>query len=303
MRDIFLLPWSALEPQSPNPYPLMPPATCWQLRTRTLTPGKIPLLMGIVNVTPDSFSDGGQFLDPAAAVDHGLRLADEGADILDIGGESTRPGAKPVDAADELRRVMPVVAGLCERTDLPVSIDTSKSAVAREAVAAGAEIVNDVTGLSGDCAMLPLAAESHCGICVMHMQGMPRTMQRDPTYDDVVRDVIDYLRVRRDSLTAVGLDPSHIALDPGIGFGKTLDHNLTLLSHMRQFHELGCPLLVGHSRKRFIGQMLDDDQSDRTPGTIGVAISLAQQGVQILRVHDVAEVRQALLLWEATHEQ
>ena len=276
------------------------PATSWQLRTRTLTVGKTPLLMGIVNVTPDSFSDGGRFFEPAAAVEQGLRLAAEGADILDVGGESTRPGSEPVDADEELRRVMPVIAELVEQTPLPISIDTSKSSVAKEALSAGAEIVNDVTALSGDCGMLPLAAESGCGVCVMHMQGMPKTMQENPAYEDVVVDVLDYLRTRRDALTAIGLSPSRIALDPGIGFGKMLEHNLALLSNMGRFHELGCPLLVGHSRKRFIGEVLGDSQADRTAGTIGVAVSLAQQGVQILRVHDVAPVRQALLLWEAT---
>jgi dihydropteroate synthase len=276
-----------------------PPATSWQLRTRTLTVGKIPLLMGIVNVTPDSFSDGGMFIEPEKAIELGLRLAAEGAAILDIGGESTRPGSEPVDADQELRRVMPVITALSEQTSLPVSIDTSKSLVAREALSAGAEIVNDVTALSGDCDMVPLAAESGCGVCVMHMQGMPRTMQQSPTYDNVVEDVIDYLRIRRDALTAIGLRQSQIALDPGIGFGKTLEHNLALLSGMQRFHELGCPLLVGHSRKRFIGEVLGDDQADRTAGTIGVSVSLAQQGVQILRVHDVARVRQGLMLWEA----
>ncbi len=277
-----------------------PPADRWKLRTRTLTVGKIPLLMGIINVTPDSFSDGGQFFDPTAAVEHALRLAAEGADLLDVGGQSTRPGSEPIDADEELRRVMPVIGRLCEQTSLPVSIDTSKAAVAREAVAAGAEVVNDVTALLGGVDMLPLAVQTGCGVCAMHMQGTPRAMQRRPSYENVVEDLLKYLGGRRDALTAAGVEACRIALDPGIGFGKTTGHNLALLSNARRLHALGCPVLIGHSRKRFIGEVLHDSTADRTAGTIGVALSLARQGVQILRVHDVAPVRQALLLSEAT---
>jgi len=303
--------------------PDLRPADRWQLRTRPLTVGKIPLLMGIINVTADSFSDGGRFFETSAAVQQGLQLAAEGADLLDVGGESTRPGSEGVDADEELRRVIPVVAGLCEQTSLPVSIDTSKALVAREALAAGAEAINDVTALRGDAEMLSLAARSGCGVCAMHMRGTPRTMQQAPVYDDVVEEVLGYLRDRRDALTAAGITPPRIALDPGIGFGKTLEHNLALLSNARRFHALGCPVLIGHSRKRFIGELLGKggqatfsasdnsvpDESDhvkvacppfRTAGTIGVALSLARQGVQILRVHDVGPVRAALLLHEAT---
>ena len=265
----------------------------WQLRTRTLGVGKLPLLMGIINVTPDSFSDGGHCCDADAAVEHGLRLAAEGADILDIGGESTRPYAKPVDVQEELRRVMPVVGTLYKQTGLPISIDTSKALVARHAIRAGAEIVNDVTALAGDPAMLPLAVETGCGVCVMHMRGTPQTMQNEPAYADVVAEVMLYLRDRRDALLAAGVVQDRMALDPGIGFGKTTEHNLQLLAHARQLHSLGCPVLVGHSRKRFLAP-------DPWAGTIGVALSLARQGVQILRVHDVAAVRQALLLFQAT---
>jgi dihydropteroate synthase len=272
----------------------------WKLRTQTLLAGKIPLLMGVVNVTPDSFSDGGRFFHPAAAVERGLQLAAEGADLLDVGGQSTRPGSQPVDADEELRRVMPVIAALCEKTILPVSIDTSKAVVAREALAAGAQVLNDVTALTGDEGMPALAAETGCGLCAMHMRGTPRTMQEDPVYQDVVREVMRYLGARRDALVAAGVEQARIALDPGIGFGKTAEHNLTLLSNAWRFHALGCPLLVGHARKRFIGELLGDSRIDRTAGTIGVALSLARQGVQILRVHDVAPVRQALLLYEAT---
>jgi dihydropteroate synthase len=275
-------------------------AAKWKRRTRTLVVGKIPLLMGVINVTPDSFSDGGLFFQAAAAVERGLQLAAEGADLLDIGGQSTRPGSQPVDADEELRRVMPVVAALCEKTALPVSIDTSKATVAREALAAGAQVVNDVTALGGDAEMLPLAAETGCGVCAMHMRGTPQTMQHDPVYHDVVEDIMRYLADRRDVLRAAGIEQARIALDPGIGFGKTAEHNLRLLANAWRFHALGCPLLVGHSRKRFIGEVLGDSRTDRTAGTIGVAVSLASQGVQILRVHDVAPVRQALLLYEAT---
>jgi len=262
--------------------------------------GRLPLLMGIINVTPDSFSDGGRFFAPQAAVDQGLRLADEGAVILDVGGQSTRPGSSPVDPQEELRRVVPVVAALAEKSSAVVSIDTSKAVVAREAVAAGAQIINDVSALVADPEMLAVAVESHAGVCVMHMQGTPRSMQDKPTYDDVVEDVFRYLRQRRDALTTAGITTDRIAVDPGIGFGKTPEHNLSLLRAAWRFHELGCPVLVGHSRKSFIGVVLDDADCDRTAGTIGAALALARQGVQILRVHDVAPVRQALLLCEAS---
>ncbi len=280
--------------------PFVPPsADHWKLRSRTLALGRLPLLMGIVNVTPDSFSDGGRFFDATAAVEHGLQLAAEGADILDVGGESTRPGSMPVDAAEELRRVMPVVEGLCKKTEVPVSIDTSKASVARRAIDAGAHIINDVTALAGDPAMIPLAAETGCGVCAMHCRGTPRTMQDNPVYADVVAEVLEYLRTRRDALLAAGIERDRIALDPGIGFGKTTEHNLQLLANARRFHRLGCPLLFGHSRKRFLAEVTRRDDSDRTAGTIGVALALARHEVQILRVHDVAAVHEALLLFQA----
>jgi dihydropteroate synthase len=256
--------------------------------------------MGIVNVTPDSFSDGGRFLEPSAAVEHGLQLAEGGADLLDVGGQSTRPGAETVGPDEELRRVMPVISALAEHTFVPISVDTDKADVAREALAAGAEVINDVTGLQGGPAIQSLAVESGCGVCVMHMRGTPQTMQHAPVYDDVVEEIYAYLAERLETLTAAGIEQARIAVDPGIGFGKTLDHNLTLLSNVSRFHDLGCPVMIGHSRKRFIGEVFGDLEADRTAGTIGVALSLARQGVQILRVHDVAAVRQALLLFEAT---
>jgi dihydropteroate synthase len=272
----------------------------WTLRSRTLAFGRRPLLMGIINVTPDSFSDGGQFFDAGAAVAHVLELVAQGADILDVGGESTRPYSQPVDAEEELRRVMPVVKALCRQTSVPISIDTSKAAVAQAAIDAGAEIVNDVTGLEGDPAMLPLVAQTGVGVCAMHMLGTPQTMQDNPTYGDVVEEVFQYLRGRRDALMAAGIAQDRIALDPGIGFGKRTEHVLQLLSHAVRLHELGCPVLIGHSRKGFIARVLDDPAADPLPGTIGVALALARQGVQVIRIHDVGPVRQALSLFEAS---
>jgi dihydropteroate synthase len=273
-------------------------AEIWRLKSRTLRFGPCPLLMGILNVTPDSFSDGGQFGDAAAAVDWALALDAAGADILDIGGESTRPFSEPVDEREELARVLPVLEALAGKLAIPISIDTSKATVAREALAAGAEIINDVTALAGE-GMLALATESGAGVCAMHMQGTPQTMQNDPRYDDVVGEVFAWLAARRDALVAGGIPRERIALDPGIGFGKTHEHNLTLLAHCHRFHELGCPLVVGHSRKGFIGKVLRDKEADRLAGTIGVSLALANQRVQVLRVHDVGAVRQALLLYEA----
>lgn len=271
----------------------------WRLRTRCLHFSHRPLLMGVVNVTPDSFSDGGKFLDPMSAIERGLRLVEQGADLLDVGGESTRPYSTPVDGREELRRILPVVRSLCEQTSVPVSIDTSKALVAAEAITAGAEIINDVTGLEGDLDMLRVANDTGAGVCAMHMQGTPQTMQDNPTYDDVVADVFEYLQSRRDTLIANGLDAARICLDPGIGFGKTHQHNLTLLASCGRYHDLGCPLLVGPSRKGFIGHVLGDKQADRTAGTIGIALALARQGVQVIRVHDVLPVRQSLLLFDA----
>jgi dihydropteroate synthase len=277
-----------------------PRAAKWQLRTRALTFSQLPLLMGIVNVTPDSFSDGGKHHETDLAVEAGLRLVDEGAAILDIGGESTRPYAEPVTLAEELARTTEVVRRLYQQVSVPVSIDTSKAAVARAALLAGAEIINDVTGLEGDAEMLAVALEYEAGICAMHMQGSPQTMQDDPKYANVVEEIYKYLAARRDALIGAGIDRRRICLDPGIGFGKTHEDNLTLLAHCHRYHALGQPLLVGHSRKGFIAKVIGDKQADRTPGTIGVSLSLALQGVQILRVHDVAAVHQAIELFAAS---
>ena len=261
--------------------------------------------MGIVNVTPDSFSDGGRFTSTEAAVAHALALVDEGADILDIGGESTRPYSTPVDVEEELRRTIDVVRELARRTTVPLSIDTSKARVAHEALLAGAEIINDVTGLEADPDMLEVARASGAGVCAMHMQGTPQTMQVAPHYDDVVREIHAYLAARRDHLLDAGIARERIVLDPGIGFGKTHEHNLTLVRRVGEFLDLGCPLLVGHSRKGFIGKVLAGEnptwrESGRTFGTLGVSLALAAQRVHILRVHDVAATRQALALFTAS---
>jgi len=256
--------------------------------------------MGIVNVTPDSFSDGGQFDCTDAAVAHGLQLAAEGANIIDIGGESTRPYADPVAEQEEFDRVVPVITELAKRIEVPISVDTSKSAVARAAVEAGAEIINDITGLEGDAEMAEVAIETKAGVCAMHMQGTPQTMQDDPRYDDVVEDIYKYLQQRLDDLLQKGIEAERICLDPGIGFGKTHQHNLTLMACCSRFHELGQPLLVGHSRKGFLAKILGDAEKERTFATIGSSLSLAGQGIQVIRVHDVRPVREALLAFEAT---
>ncbi len=259
--------------------------------------------MGIVNVTPDSFSDGGRHADVAAAVAHGLRLVDEGADLLDVGGESTRPFSEPVDAAEELGRVEEVVRQLALRAGVPVSIDTSKAAVAARAVELGAEIINDVTGLEGDAAMLDVAVTTGAGVCAMHMQGTPRTMQVGPRYDDVVGEIHSYLERRRDALLDAGVRAERICLDPGIGFGKTHEHNRELMARAAAFLDLGVPILVGHSRKGFIGKTIERavgrpaTAAERDGGTAGAACGLAAAGIQVVRVHAVGLVRSALELF------
>ena len=274
--------------------------TAWQLPTRVLSWASMPRIMGIVNTTPDSFSDGGRCILPGDAIDHALRLEDAGADILDIGGESTRPYSEPVPGDEELRRVMPVIEKLRTKTRLPISIDTSKARVAKAAIEAGAEIINDVTGLTGDSQMLELAVNSRVGVCAMHMQGTPQTMQDAPTYQDVVDDILHYLADRSRIMIDAGIAHSSIVLDPGIGFGKTHEHNLRLLREVRRFHALGFPILVGHSRKGFIAKTLGNKEIDRDPGTLGVSMALALAGIQVVRVHQVAIHRQAFQLFEAS---
>ena len=257
-------------------------------------------IMGIVNVTPDSFSDGGQFSEAEAAIAHGLRLMEEGAQILDIGGESTRPGADDVPIKEELARVTPVLQGLSQRCDGILSIDTRKPEVARVAVEHGASIWNDVSALSYAPNSLTVAAELPCRLVLMHAQGDPKTMQRAPAYRDVVSEVRDYLGARMAACLEAGVDRDRIILDPGIGFGKTVDHNLELLANLDAFASLGAPILVGASRKRFIAA-LDSDAptSDRLGGSIAAAVAAAAADVEFIRVHDVAATRQALKVHQA----
>jgi dihydropteroate synthase len=252
-----------------------------------------PTLMGVVNVTPDSFSDGGLYLDPGAAIRHGEELARAGAGILDVGGESTRPGAEAVDEGEELKRVVPVVAGLAG-VDARVSVDTSKAAVAAAALGAGAEIVNDVTALRGDAEMAALCAERGATVVLMHMAGSPRTMQENPHYDDVVDEVKAFLAGRLEAAVAAGIEEERVWLDPGIGFGKTAAHNLELLRRLRELTELGRPLVVGTSRKSFIGKIDGSEAGERLGGTIASSVLAAAEGAAVLRVHDIAEVGQAI---------
>lgn len=271
----------------------------WHLGRRRLTLGRRPLVMGVLNVTPDSFSDGGIHAETRDAIDAALRMEDDGADIIDIGGESTRPYSTPVDADDERRRVLPVIDALRERLGIPISIDTSKAIVAQQAIAAGAEIVNDVTGLEGDPRMPEVAVATAVGVCVMHMRGTPQTMQDDPTYRDVVAEIRDYLIARREACLRLGIAAEKICLDPGIGFGKTHEHNLALLQATAEFTRLGSPILIGHSRKGFIAHVLGDKEADRTAGTLGVSLAVARAGAHVVRVHDVRVTVDALRLFEA----
>jgi dihydropteroate synthase len=257
--------------------------------------------MGVVNVTPDSFSDGGLFLDPEAAIAHGRELAAQGADILDVGGESTRPGAEAVSAEEERARIEPVVAGLARERGAaaPVSIDTSKTPVAVAALDAGAEIVNDVTAFRGDPELAGLCADRGCGVILMHMLGSPRTMQDNPTYDDVVDDVKAFLAERVEAAVAAGVDEERIWVDPGIGFGKTLEHNLELLRRLDELHELGRPIVVGTSRKSFIGKLTGREVDDRLGGTIASNVLAIIGGADVVRGHDALELRQAIDVAEA----
>jgi len=258
-----------------------------------------PLVMGIVNVTPDSFFDGGQYYDPQRAVAHALRLVAEGADLLDIGAESTRPGALPVDEHEERRRLLPVVTAVARAVSVPISVDTSKAEVARAALDAGAVMVNDVTALRGDRAMVDVVAEAGAGLVVMHMQGIPETMQQAPHYDDVVGNIAQFLEERSRFAMDHGVERDRIVLDPGIGFGKTLTHNLDLLANLHAFTELGFPLLVGPSRKGFIGQLTHQSVDARAWGTAAVIALAVQQGAKILRVHDVGPMRDVVSVADA----
>lgn len=259
-----------------------------------------PVHMGILNVTPDSFSDGGKHFDATDARAAVARMVADDVDIIDIGGESTRPGAETVADDEEIRRTAPVIAAIRAEHKVAISIDTRKAAVARAALDAGADLVNDVAGFTYDAALAPLCAQARVPVCVMHAQGDPETMQNDPQYDNVLLDVYDFLAERITALEAAGIPRSKIVVDPGIGFGKTVDHNLTLLKGISLFHGLGCAILLGVSRKRFIGTIGKAPlASDRAPGSIAIGLAALAQGVQILRVHDTSETAQALRLWQA----
>ncbi len=252
-----------------------------------------PLIMGVVNVTPDSFSDGGRFLRWERAVQQGLRLVDEGADLLDIGGESTRPGSSPVDVRTEIERVRPVIEALSGETDVVLSIDTRKAPVAAAALDAGARWVNDVGGVR-DGAMRDLLTRIDCGVCIMHMSGQPRTMQRKPEYRDVLREVSDFLQAQAQALRDRGVEASRIWIDPGIGFGKTLEHNLTLMAGLDRLGGLGYPLLLGASRKRFIGEILPSEVDQRLGGSLAAVAQVEGRTQTVVRVHDVLATRQFL---------
>lgn len=261
-----------------------------------------PLIMGVVNVTPDSFSDGGLFLEADQAIAQGLALAAAGADLLDIGGESSRPGALPVSPDIETGRVIPVIKALAKRLAIPISVDTTRTAVARHALAAGASIINDISAGHADPGMLPLAAREGPGLVLMHMRGTPRTMQTNPQYDDVVREVRDRLAADLSRAREAGVAAETLAVDPGIGFGKTTRHNLALLANLDQLASLGHPLLIGLSRKRFLGELTGRPVTQRLPAGLAAMVWCVLRGAAILRVHDVAETRDALTVLSALRE-
>ncbi len=263
--------------------------------------GPDPVLMGILNATPDSFSDGGDFLDPEKAAARAAEMLDEGARIIDVGGESTRPGSDPVSSEDEIRRVVPVVEKiLAARPDALISVDTHRAATAEAALEAGGHVINDVTALRGDPRMASVVAGANCPVVLMHMLGEPKTMQRDPRYDDVVREVRDFLAQRAEHAVAAGVDEENIVLDPGIGFGKTLEHNLTLLRDLDAVVGLGFPVLVGASRKGFIGRITGAEEAkDRVFGTVATTVLAYERGAMFFRVHDVRANREALAVAEA----
>jgi dihydropteroate synthase len=255
--------------------------------------------MGIVNVTPDSFYDGGRYLEPEKAVAHGLELVEEGADLLDVGGESTRPGSDPTAVEDELRRVIPVIAGLRKQTGALLSVDTTKPAVAEAALDAGADIINDISSFRLEPRILALAGKRKTGLVLMHMAGSPKTMQIQPHYDDVTGEIRTFLAEKLDIAEAYGLDREQLIIDPGIGFGKRLEDNLTLLNGLAAFEDLGRPVLVGVSRKSFIGKILNTPPEDRLEGTIAAAVLAVVRGAHVLRVHDVRAVKRAVQVAEA----
>ena len=277
------------------------PRTNATLRVGDRILGPDPVLVGILNVTPDSFSDGGAYFDPEAAAARALEMLDEGAEVVDVGGESTRPGSEPVPVDEEVRRVAPVVRGIVAlRPEAVVSIDTYRVETAEAALEAGVRIVNDVTALRGDARMATLVAEARCPVILMHMKGEPKTMQEHPVYDDVVREVRDFLAERAEYAASAGVEPEKIIVDPGIGFGKTLEHNLELLRNLDAIVELGFPVLVGASRKRFIGGITGVEEArDRVAGTVAANVLAREKGATLFRVHDVRANREALAVADA----
>ncbi|CAN5366290.1 dihydropteroate synthase [soil metagenome] len=296
---------------SPTIRPPRPPSLCitmarmanrrliWQIQNRTLDLAERPLVMGIVNVTPDSFSDGGNHASVAAAVAHGLRLVEQGADLLDIGGESSRPGAEPVEANEEIDRVVPVVAELARQVSVPISIDTYKAVTAQHCLHAGAAIINDISALR-DPEMAPLAARTGAGVILMHMQGTPATMQQSPQYENVVAEVGEFFQARLQASLNKGIAVEQVVFDPGIGFGKKTEHNLMLLARLAEFQKLGRPIVLGVSRKGLLGRLLDRPVEKRLAGSLAVACDALSQGsAQVLRVHDVEETRDAVIILTA----
>ena len=270
-------------------------------RAGTLTPGPGPAVVGILNITPDSFSDGGEFLDPGAAAEHAATMLDEGADILDVGGESTRPGSDPVSQEEEIQRVIPVLERILSvRPEAVISVDTYRSGTATAALEAGASLVNDVTALRGDPRIASVIQEAACPVILMHMQGEPKTMQKEPHYEDVVREVRNFLAERAEYAVAAGIRPENVILDPGIGFGKNLDHNLDLLRNLDAIVDLGFPVLIGASRKSFIERITGvQEPRDRVSGTVATTVLAYERGATFFRVHDVRANREALAVAEA----
>lgn len=271
----------------------------WLVGTQRLQLGERPLFMGILNVTPDSFSDGGLYVSVSQAIAQAEQLIAQGADILDVGGESTRPGALPVSTAEELRRVIPVIEGLKSRSDVLISVDTTKSQVAYQAMLAGAHVINDISGLTFDSEMPRVCAETGAGVIAMHIQGTPQTMQSDPRYENVVEEVRTFLAQRIDALVAAGIRRDAIVTDPGLGFGKTAQHNLELLASIPRLRNLGRPVLIGHSRKRFLGKILGRPVDERSLGTVGVSLAAVQLGADILRLHEITPSRDCWMAWNA----
>lgn len=274
-----------------------------RFRGEELKIGEKTLVMGVINVTPDSFSDGGLFLEPAKAIEHGLKMAEEGAEIIEVGGESSRPGSDPLPLEEELRRVIPVVEGLASCIRIPISVDTYKSQVAERAIEGGAQMINDISGLSFDPQMASVAARYDSPLIIMHIKGSPKTMQQNPHYDDLMGEIIAYLRDRMKKAERAGVDPSQVIVDPGIGFGKRVRDNLVILNRLDDLNILGRPILIGTSRKSFIGSVLGLEVHQREIGTLATVAVSAMKGAHIVRVHDVAPARQVIDMVDAIRNE